>query len=189
MALSNPLSRRRLLQVGGVTGLALAAGGALLMRGGGDAHYRALAGLCEPKVLSLKELGVFAAFCARVCPPPSAAQPGAAVVRVAERLDRELAFHTPQMQRDVKSLLLVLEHGGVLHATTTRFTRLEASEQDAALTRMATTGHEVERQAMSNLKLMALFFYYCDPRTWQAIHYDGPFQPRKAPEADSSVVS
>jgi hypothetical protein len=187
MAHFNPLTRRRLLQLGGLSGLALTAGGALLMRGGGEGHYRGLVPGAVPSVLSVKELGVFAAFCARVCPMPSATQPGPAVLRVAERLDRELTFHTPQLQRDVKSLLLVLEHGGALHGVLTRFTRLAADAQDAALTRMATAGLEVERQAVSNLKLMALFFYYCDSRTWQGIHYDGPLQPRKAPEADSRV--
>jgi hypothetical protein len=140
-------------------------------------------------VLSLKALGVFAAFCDRVCPQPSSSQPGPRVVHVAERLDRELTFHTPAMQSDVQALLLVVEHGGVLRGSATRFTRLDGPAQDAALSAMATSGVEVERQAFANLKLMALFFYYCDERTWAGVHYDGPFQPRKAPEADSRVAT
>lgn len=184
---TNPLTRRRLLTVGGVTGLALTGAGALLMRGGGEAHYRSLLPGASPTVLSLKTLGVFAAFCDRVCPAPSVSQPGPRVVRVAERLDRELAFHTPTMRSDVQALLLVVEHGGVLHGATTRFSRLGPDAQDAVLVAMASSGLEVERQAFANLKLMALFFYYCDDRTWAGVHYDGPLQPRKAPEADSRV--
>jgi hypothetical protein len=183
----NPLSRRRFLKVGGVVGVAVAGGAWLAMRGGGDEHYRSLCPGASPVVLSQKELGVLAAFCDRVCPAPSATQPGPRVVRVAERIDRELSFHTNTMRSDVKAALFVLEHGGWLHLSTTRFTRLSPDAQDAALTRMGIDGNELERQVFSNLKLLALFFYYCDERTWKAIHYQGPSAARKAPEADSRV--
>lgn len=183
----NPLSRRRLLKVGGVAGAALAGGAWLVMRGGGDAHYRALCPGASPVVLSVKELGVLAAFCDRVCPQPGAAQPGPRVVRVAERLDKEFSFHTGKMRSDFKAALLVLEHGGWLHLSATRFTRLSPAAQDERLARMGVEGSEIERQVFSNLKLLALFFYYCDERTWKAMHYDGPFAQRKPPPADSSL--
>lgn len=184
---TNPLTRRRLLQVGGVAGGALLVGSAVLMRGGGDEHYRSFAPQAAPQVLSWKELGVLAVFSERICPPPDATHPGARALRIAERIDRELFFHPPKMQTDVKAALLVVEHGGVLHGSTTRFTRLTNADQDLALERMAVNGNQIERQVMSSLKLLALFFYYCDDRTWQSSHYDGPFQPRKAPEADSRL--
>jgi hypothetical protein len=184
---ANPLSRRRFLKIGTVAAAALSGGAWLAMRGGGDEHYRALCPGASPTVLSVKELGVLAAFCDRICPEPGSAQPGPRVVRVAERIDKELSFHTAQMQSDLKSALLVLEHGGWLHLSTTRFTRRSVSEQDAYLARMGVEGHEVERQVFSNLKLLALFFYYVDERTWKAVHYDGPFAAKKAPEADSRV--
>jgi hypothetical protein len=181
------LTRRRLLLAGGAAGLALAAGGALVMRGGGDAHYRSLAPGAEPRVLSGKALGVLAALAARVCPAPGPGQLGAAALRVAERVDRELTFHTPKMRSDVEAALLLVEHGGLLHGETTRFTRRAAEAQDAYLRRMGVEGSALERQAFSNLKLLALFFYYVDERTWPAMHYQGPFVPRKAPEADSRL--
>lgn len=157
------------------------------MRGGGDEHYRSLCPGASPVVLSLKELGVLAAVCDRVCPAPDETHVGPRVVRVAERIDRELAFHTPKMQEDLKSALLVVEHGGLLHLSATRFTRLSPEQQDARLEQMATGDGEIERQVAANLKLLSLFFYYVDQRTWKAIHYEGPFQPRKAPPADSSL--
>ena len=168
-------------------GGALAAGSALLMRGGGDEHYRSLIPGATPRVLSLKELGVLAAFCDRALPSPGDDDPGPRATRVAERIDKELSFHTPTMQGDVKSAILLLEHGGVLHLQSTRFTRLSADEQDAYLTRMGIDGSALERQVFANLKLLAVFFHYCDDRTWKGIHYEGPFQPRKAPLADSRV--
>lgn len=184
----NLLTRRRLLIAGGLTGGALALGSALVMQGGGDEHYRALCPGASPRVLSLKELGVLAAFCDRVCPVASATDPGVRVTRIAERIDKELLFHTRQMQRDVASALLLLEHGGLLHLERTRFTRLDPAAQDRALRRMLTEGNALERQVVSNLKLLALFFHYTDERTWKGVHYDGPFQPRKAPEADSRLA-
>jgi len=180
----NPLTRRRFLIAGGAVTGALAAGSALLMRGGGDAHYAGLVPGAQPRVLSLKELAVLAAFCDRALGDE---EPGARTTRVAERIDKELSFHTPTMQSDVKSALLLLEHGGVLHLSSTRFTRLSAAEQDAYLTRMGIDGNALERQVFSNLKLLAVFFHYCDERTWKGIHYEGPFQPRRAPEADSRL--
>ncbi len=168
-------------------GGALAVGGALLMRGGGDAHYAALLAGVTPRVLSMKELGVLTAFCDRACPPDGDDCPGPRQTRVAERVDKELSFHTPTMQSDVKSALLLLEHGGLLHGSSTRFTRLAPDAQDAYLTRMGIDGNALERQVFANLKLLAVFFHYCDERTWKGIHYEGPLMPRKAPVADSRV--
>lgn len=181
----HPLARRRFLAVGVVGGAALAAGGWLAARGGGEAHYASLCPGARPRVLDVKELGVLAAFCARVCPEPGSAHPGPAAVRVAERIDRELSFHTAKLRADVRAAIFLLEHGGWLHAAPTRFTRLGGPEQDAYLRRMGVDGRELERQVFSNLRLLALFFYYVDDRTWGAIGYNGPFVPRMAPPADS----
>lgn len=150
------------------------------MRGGGDAHYAALVDGAQPRTLSVKELGVLTVFCRHVCP-------AGAQTRVAARIDKELTFHTAQLVRDLRSALLLLEHGGVLHLSTTRFTRLRDAEQQAALERMASDGNALERQVIANLKLLALFFHYCDERTWSGIHYEGPLLPRSAPAADSRV--
>jgi hypothetical protein len=157
------------------------------MRGGGDEQYLALTPGATPRVLSPKALGVLSALCVRVCPAPAPGHPGAAALRVAERVDSELRFHTPKFRGDVEAALLLVEHGGLLHGEATRFTRRPPEAQDAYLTRMGLGGTALERQAFASLKLLALFFYYVDERTFPAMHYDGPFQPRKAPEADSRL--
>jgi hypothetical protein len=182
----NPLSRRRLLKLGGFAAVATAAG-AWWFRQGSDAHYVSLAPGSSPEVLTAKELGVLAVFCDRVCPAPSETHPGPRALRVAERIDRELRFHTATLQGDVKDALFLVEHGGLLHFELRRFTRLGPGEQDARLDRLARRGSGLERQAVQALRFLALFFYYCDERTWAAIHYDGPSWPRKAPEADSRM--
>lgn len=183
----NPLTRRRFLTVGGIGAALLGGGTWLALRGGGDAHYRALCPGATPRVLSVKELGVLATFCERACQPSDPSQPLAHVVRVAERIDKELTFHTAKMQSDVKAAIQVLEHGGWLHLAPTRFSRLRPSEQDAYVVRMLEQGNELERQVASNLKLLALFFYYVDERTWPGIHYEGPFAAKKPPPADSRL--
>jgi len=179
----SPLTRRRLLQLSGGATVALAAGSWLSMRGSAS-HYRKLVGDAKPAVLSVKELAVLFAVVDRLLP----AEPGwltAREARVAERIDRELSFHTRKFQGDVKAALLVVEHGGLARGQLTRFSKLDQADQDARLQRMA-EGQDLERQAVSALKVFASFFYYCDERTWPSIHYQGPLvQTASPPEADS----
>lgn len=182
-----PFSRRRLLQVSGVGGLALAGGSALLMWGGGEHYRRLLPAGVTPVVLSEKELAVLFALVDRLL-PASPGFVGAREARVAERLDRELSFHPRTMQRDVKAAVMLVEHGGLLHLGGTRFTRLAPADQDLRLEEM-THGRDLERQALGALRVMAMFFYYCDERTWGAIHYDGPLVRIPSPPlADSRVA-
>jgi len=104
----------------------------------------------RPLVFSDKAFGVCCALCDRILPrripgrPVS--RPDAREARIAERIDQELTFHTPRMQRDVELALLFLEHGGLLHFSTTRFTRLSPEDQDALLQKMI-EGVQVEQQA------------------------------------------
>lgn len=188
----SPLSRRRFLQFGGVGGALLASGAGLVLRGGGSAHYRSLhpSGL-TPQNLSDKAFGVLCVFCDRVLPAKDPADPGrpdAREGRIAERIDRELAFHTPKIQRDVELALQFLEHGGLLHLSTTRFTQLGPPQQDALLQKLA-EGIEVERQVFASIKMLAVFFFYADDRSWKGIGYEGPQVARKRPPADSSAVA
>jgi hypothetical protein len=180
------LTRRRLLQASAAGTAALAAGSWLTMRGSAG-HYRQLLGGTAPSVLSEKELAVLFAVVDRLLP----AEPGwltARDARVAERIDRELAFHTRKFQGDLRSALLLVEHGGLAHGQFTRFSKLPEAAQDERLERMA-QGLDLERQALSALKILASFFYYCDERTWPSIHYAGPLvQTASPPEADSRVA-
>lgn len=182
----SPLTRRRLLQLSGAGALALAGGSWLAMRGGGE-HYRRLLNGAKPSVLSEKELAVLFAAVDRLIP----GEPGwlsARDARLAERIDRELAFHTRKFQSDMKAALLLLEHGGVARGQLTRFSKLPPEEQDRRLQAMS-SGMDLERQVVSALKVLASFFYYCDERTWSSIHYQGPLvQMASAPEADSRVA-
>ena len=178
----NPLSRRRFLKISAAAATSLGVGG-VVFSALSDRHYsRILPPGAEPRVLSKKTLAVLATFCDVVLPP------NAREIRVAERIDRELVFHPKRVQKDVKSALLLVEHGGLAHLHATRFTKLERPRQIEYLQNMRMRGTDLERQAYSGLRLLAIFFYYCDDRTWKGIHYDGPLiKIASPPEADSSL--
>ncbi len=183
----SPLSRRRFLKLSAAAGAALAGGSALLMSGSTEHYRKLLPPGAKPEVLSEKELAVLAAVLERLF-PAEAGWLSARDAKLAERIDKELSFHTPKLQSDFKAALLLVEHGGLLHLAVTRFTRLSAADQDAHLERMA-EGTELERQAVGALRVMGNFFFYCDERTWGSIHYEGPHVEIAAPPpADSRTA-
>lgn len=173
--------------MGGLVGATLAGGSALLMWGGGDRSRALLPEGFRPVSLTEKEAAVLFALVDRLIPDAPGALP-VRDARIAERIDRELTFHPPQMTRDVKTALLLIEYGGLLHLSGTRFTHLSAEARDRRLEQMF-DGLDVERQALVGLKVMATFFYYCDERTWTQIQYEGPLVSIPSPpEADSRVA-
>src|SRR5262249_26086033 len=129
------ITRRGFLKVGGVTALALGGGVALTMRGGSARYAKLLPAGAQPQVLSTKELAVLAAMVDRILPVEN---PTPREARIAERIDRELAFAVPRVRNDVKSALLLVEHGGWARLSPTAFTARSPEEQDARLAQMAT---------------------------------------------------
>jgi hypothetical protein len=184
-------SRRGFLIGSGATLGALAAGAAAVMRGD-PAQYRSLVTLAdgsvpETAVLSVKELAVLTALVDRMLPdrPPFRS---AREVGVARRIDKEISFHGARLQTDTRSALFVVEHGGVLNASLSRFCALPDEEKDERLVAMA-SGSDIERQVVNGLRVLALFFYYADERTWPHIHYAGPLVAhRSPPHADSRIL-
>jgi hypothetical protein len=183
-------SRRGFLRLGGAAAALASVGGVALWLSG-RAHYaRLLPAGAAPAVLDDKALAILAVACDRFL--DGASRPSARQSRVAERIDRELSFHPRKLRGDVQAALVLLEHGGWLDGSTSRFTALAPAAQDARLrqllegrSRLGATG----RLVVQNLKLMASFFHYCDQRTWPAIGYAGPHLPARAPEADSRVAA
>ncbi len=184
----SPFGRRGFLKISAATGAALTAGSSVLMSGCSAHYLRLLPPNVAPLTLTPKELAVLSAFVARVLPDES----GHLTVRdarLAERIDKELFFHSTKYQADVKDALWLLEYGGWMHLSPTRFSARDSEDQDAYLRRMS-TGGSLERQAFSGLKLLAVFFYYCDDRTWDSVHYEGPHVKIPAPPpADSALIT
>ncbi len=185
-------SRRGFL-IGSASALgALGAGAALLMRGDPEA-YRSLIREPDgsepvPLRLSLKELAVLTAVCDRMA-PASPGFPSAKELSVARRIDRELSFLRPKLSDDIKAALFVIEHGGVVHGSVSRFCALDESARDERLVAMW-LGGDLERQCVAGLRIMAQFFYYSDALVWPQIGYGGPLVARRSPPAaDSSALA
>ncbi len=179
------MNRRGFLKLSGAAALALAGGATLTMWGAGERYRRLLPPGARPTVLSEKELAVLCALADRLFPD---ATPSARDTRVAERIDRELTFHGAKLKSDIKSAILLVEHGGWAHLSPTRFTARAPAAQDEYLERMA-NGSSLEKQAFAGLREVLVFFYYCDQRTWPGIHYEGPLVSIPSPpEADSALI-
>ena len=178
------MNRRGFLKLSGAGALLLAGGSALTMWRAGARYQKLLPPGAAPSVLTEKELAILCAVCDRLLP---GGEPTCREARVAERIDRELQFHPPKLQRDVKHAILLVEHGGWARLQS-RFTALDDDEKDARLEAMQ-NGSGLSAQAFAGLREMAIFFYYCDERAWPRIHYEGPLvsMPSK-PEADSALV-
>ena len=77
---------------------------------------------------------------------------------------------------------------GWVHVSPTRFTARNPDDQDAYLEKIS-RGSSLEKQAFAGLREVAMFFHYCDERTWPHIHYEGPLVSMpSAPEADSALI-
>ena len=70
-----------------------------------------------------------------------------------------------------------------------RYLRFGYSANDEQIRRYV-EGLDFERQIFGALKLLAMFFFYSDDRTWKGIGYSGPMGTiRKFPPADSNARS
>lgn len=186
--MAGPLSRRRLLQVSAASGLLLSAGWLAsrlgLVGSAGDRNYplggsapRAL------RVLSVKEHQILQAAARRIldgAEPPVAGVGAGVGVDVAGWADGYLAGLDPALQRDVKGLLQILEHGNLTsRAAAGRFTALGPSEQDRVLDDWQRSRLALRRQGFQALKAMCCLAYYQDERSFKAIGYSGPLVPAR----------
>jgi hypothetical protein len=148
---------------------------------GCSAHYTALLPSgARPRTLSAKELAVLCVFCSRVV-GDAAGTVSSETTQVALRIERELEFHHQKMVEDIKASLLLVEHGGLIHGSFTRFTRQDEAAQHQRLLDMTSSSVELERAAFAALRLMAVFFHYTDEKTWPGIGYAGPLVPVPSP--------
>lgn len=148
---------------------------------GGAGEYRALTGGELPATLAVREYAILRALAARMV-PGSPTHPGASSLHVAARVDRELAFHSERLRRDVADALRLVEWWP-LATRFARFTRLAPDAQDAELTAHAASRHAFRRSALQGLKFLVMFFHYSQDEAWIGTGYDGPWVPRVEPAA------
>lgn len=185
--MAGPLSRRRLLQVSAASGLVLSVGWLAsrlgLVGSAGDKNY-AVGGSAPRalRVLSVKEHQILQAAARRILDgaEPQVAAAGGDGVDVARWADGYLAGLDPALQRDVKGLLQILEHGNLTsRAAAGRFTAMSPGEQDHVLDDWQRSRLALRRQGFQALKAMCCLAYYQDERSFKAIGYSGPLVPAR----------
>ena len=94
---------------------------------------------------------------------------------VAGFVDGYVANMAPRMRRDLGRFLGVIEQlapAGL--AMSSRFTHLEAADQDKVLGSLESSSSDLLRGGFEGLKALLFMGYYRDARTWRIIGYDGP---------------
>jgi hypothetical protein len=169
-------SRRRLLRTGLFGGALLALAAVV---GRSLTGYELPPGAPRPRTLSGKELIVLSAIVARIVAPDGPDAPAADGMRLAVWLDGYLAGLDPALLRDVRALLHFVEHGGPLFRLRgTRFSRMDAAEQDRTLAAFADSPLALRRQGLQALRALAFLAYYREDRTFAMLGYPGPMVKR-----------
>lgn len=170
------MNRRRFLKRGIFGGALLAFGGTTFVavrsttRGPAPTDLYAI----DPKVFS-----VLVAVAARMVDAPEKDP-----FLVARAVDTALAFQPPESQKDVNTVLALLENGlfGLITRATPRlFTELSEERQDRALASWQTSRLTLLRGAFTALKRLCLASHYAILENAQAVGYPGPPFEKPAP--------
>ncbi|HXU73242.1 MAG TPA: gluconate 2-dehydrogenase subunit 3 family protein [Polyangia bacterium] len=173
------LSRRGFLRAGIVGGVLLG-GAAIVGRSLSGYHLDAVTA-SRLRALSPKEYLVMQAVARRVLAADADDAPSADAVDVAGAVDTYVAKLPPAVQREVRALLQLVEHGSSLfRGRATRFTHLTPAEQDATLADWQHSSLVVRQRGFQALRTLAFLGYWRDDRTWPLIGYSGPMLPKRA---------
>lgn len=167
------LSRRRALKLGVLAVLAIG-GVAGIARSRG---YRVPPGQ-RLLTLSAWQFVVLQHAARRIAAPDRADDvsiPTADDLDVAGFVDGWLSRMRPGVRRDFGRFLAYVEHLAPLRAGfASRFTKLDAAEQDRVLAATEASSSDLLRAGFDGLKSLVLMGYYRDARTWGILGYDGP---------------
>ena len=173
------LTRRGFLRAGLVGGVLL--GGAAIVGRSLSGYHLDPAVANRLRALSPKEYLVMQAVARRVLAPDAADAPSPDSIDVAGAVDVYVAKLPPAVQRDVRGLLQLVEHGSSLfRGHVARFTHLGPEEQDATLADWQRSSLTVRRRGFQALRTLAFLGYWRDDRTWPLLGYSGPMLPKRA---------
>lgn len=146
------MNRRRLL-TGGLATIVVAVGAA----------HSPMSALDSP-FLGASPRRTLGALFEVMLPDPAAAE------RLADGVDAFLITEDPLLSADLRMALVALEHGGLV-----RFSRLSPEGRTRRLKAWETSPVGVKRQIVQALRKVAMFTFYADPASWEAIGYEGPW--------------
>ncbi len=121
------------------------------------------------EVLSSWELHVLAAAAEALLPKG----PGPSPLEVARNVDRYLIGMPTPILRDIHGLLGLLEQGTGLGCQPRRFTKIDVASRLTFLDRLRRYPDPI-RSAYRGIRDLTLLGHYQDPRTWDALGYNGP---------------
>lgn len=130
------------------------------------------------RVLSPKEYLILQAAARRIVRPDGEGAPSADQVEVALGVDAYLARLPASVQREVRQLLQLWEHGALLFDLRPgRFSKLGPRAQDVTLAAWERSSLVLRRRAFQALRTLVFLGYYRDARTWPQLGYPGPMVP------------
>jgi hypothetical protein len=126
------------------------------------------------RVLDQRELAILVAVASRMVTAK-----GANPLEIAHKIDSAFAVAVPEVQRDFKRLLQLLENalvGALLEGRPRPFTRLDPPGQDGVLDAWRRSRLALRRSGYQALRKLTAAVHYMDPAAWAAIGYPGPPQ-------------
>ena len=105
---------------------------------------------------------------------------GPSPMEVAQNVDQFLQGMPRPMLREVRGLFGLIEHGTLLGGRLSRFTRLSPDKRLDILVGLGDRGG-LFAQVFDGIRSLCFVGWYQDPRTWEAIGYDGPLFDRPPP--------
>lgn len=177
------VSRRRLLKVGLVGGVAVAAGGALLrwLRFGYSSHLDPNE---KPVAFTVKEFAIAKAAVEAMLPAEDGLPSGLSL-GIPQQVDEQVWTANDLLRADFKNGLQLLEHATLTNGYRSRFTALSLAERRAYLDGLMNGSNSVLAQVAFGLKEMIHLRYYGHPGVWKSIGYDGPLVPEPVPPASA----
>jgi ribosomal protein L29 len=166
------MNRRRLLQLGVGTGLALAMAASTI------AWVRSPAG--SDRTLDAPARAVFAALADVMLDgslPTDAEARRSAIDRHLQRVEQTVAGLPPHVRAELARLLTLLDSRvgrWVLMGMGTGWTAMQPDELAAALENMRRSSLRLRQQVYQALRELTMASYFTEPDTWRRLGYPGP---------------
>lgn len=92
-----------------------------------------------------------------------------------QRIDEEIFFVKPKIQKDIKLALDLFEYLPITYGYFSRFSKLEVNQRLEFLTELEKTKSSTVSLMNQGIRALLLSCYYGHEDSWQAIDYSGPF--------------
>lgn len=136
------------------------------------------------KYFSEHEYRIIRAVAARMTGDFSDGNTGQSGIDAAARADIFLSTADPEVQEQIHLLVTIFNSRIFTFLFDFRFSSfldMRPDEQDAHIADWMTSALEFRRTGFQALKRLSMSMYYTDPRSWNAIGFEGMFQPGERP--------